>query len=123
MSSNRGGAPRGNTNALKHGLYAKHFTEQQRDGLKKMDWRDHRHEINLHRTIEENLFIQLQALFSQPVVDLDKVSKLVNSLYLNTSSISTSAKTHALLNGDEALGDALSEALAMVPAFEDDRTD
>lgn len=123
MAGSKGGAPRGNTNALKHGLYAKHFNDEQRGGLKKMAWDDQTHEINLHRTIGEAIYELFLNQLSLPAPDIDKITKLANSLYLNTSSISTSAKTHAILNGEEALGDALSEALDMVPPFEDERTD
>jgi len=118
------GAPKGNTNALKWGLYAQHFNDEQRKGLKRMHWRDERHEIFMHRTIGEDLFIHLQSLLSMPVVDLDQVVKIVNILANNTTTIGTSSRTHAILNGeDPQMGDALSEALGDFNPFEDDRKD
>jgi uncharacterized protein YjcR len=40
------GAPKGNTNALKHGLYAKLYSPEQKADLKKMALDDLAHEIN-----------------------------------------------------------------------------
>lgn len=34
------GAPKGNCNALKHGLYAKHYTPEQKEELRQMGHRD-----------------------------------------------------------------------------------
>ena len=109
-------APKGNTNALKHGLYAKLFNENQRLGLKKMAWDDFRHEEFVHRSIGAGIFKLLQVLLAEKPPDIDQVVKLANSLSNNTASISTSARTHALLNRhDNEIADALSEALDNVP--------
>ena len=109
-------APKGNTNALKHGLYAKLFNENQRLGLKKMAWDDFRHEEFVHRSVGAGIFKLLQVLLAEKTPDIDQVVKLANSLSNNTASISTSARTHALLNRhDNEIADALSEALDNVP--------
>ncbi len=39
------GAPKGNTNALKHGLYAKHYTPAERAELRRMLPDDLQHEM------------------------------------------------------------------------------
>ena len=109
------GAPKGNTNALKHGLYARHFNADQRAALKRMDWDDFRHEEFMHRAVGEGIFKLLNDLLAGDQPDPGQVSSLVHSLHINTASASTSARTHALLNGERQLGDALSEALADVP--------
>jgi len=109
-------APKGNTNALKHGLYAKQFNERQRSSLKRMAWDDFRHEEFAHRTVGERIFGLLQELLAQENPDLEAVGKLMNALASNTASINVSARTHAILNGkDEQIQDALSEALGNVP--------
>ena len=43
------GAPKGNKNALKNGLYAKHFTPEEREGLRKMKPEDSTQEIYVLR--------------------------------------------------------------------------
>src|SRR5512137_2710286 len=118
------GAPKGNTNALKHGLYARHFNEAQRSGLKRMEWNDFRHEEFLHRVIAEGFFKLLNELLSGVTPDINLIVKLANSLARCTVAAGTHARTHANLNGlDDPLGDALSEALEDVPFFLDDRND
>ena len=110
------GAPKGNTNALKHGLYAKQFNESQRLGLRKMAWDDFRHEEFAHRAVGACIFRLLQVLLAEETPDIDQVVKLANSLARNTESTGTSARTHALFNRpDTVIEDALSEALDNIP--------
>ena len=48
-------APRkGNTNALKHGLYSRRFTDTEKQLLKKMDVDDLRQEIALLRVVVDD---------------------------------------------------------------------
>ncbi len=106
------GAKTGNTNALKHGLYAKQFNEDQRKGLKRMDWNDFRHEELAHRCAGARIFALLQAALAKEPPDIDQIVQLVFALSKNTITTSTSVRTHAILNGqDEQLEDAFSEAL------------
>jgi len=109
-------APKGNTNSLKHGLYAKQFNEDQRAGLKRMQWDDYRHEIFVSRVAGAGVFKKLQSILSSPEVDLDQLVKAVNLLAVAFIAAGTSARTHANLNdSEEAFGDALSLALGDVP--------
>ena len=109
-------APKSNTNALKHGLYAKQFNQEQVAGLKKMAWDDFRHEEFAHRAIGQSIFKLLNALLSGQTIDIDQVVKLVNSLCNNTIATATCARTYALLNReDESDEDPLSQALDDVP--------
>jgi hypothetical protein len=118
------GAPKSNTNALKHGLYAKQFNDDQRLGLKRMAWDDFRHEEFAHRVIGVQIFMLLNEKLAVQHPDIDQVVKLSNSFAICTTTTGTHARTHAHLNGmDEQQGDALSEALSDVPFFLDDRTD
>ena len=116
-----GGAPRGNTNALKHGLYARQFNQEQQDGLRRMAWNDFRHEEFAHRAVGARIFKLLNDLLGTNKVDTSDLLKLVSSLQINTAATNTSARTHALLNGDDGqIGDALSQALDDVPFYEAD---
>jgi len=109
-------APKGNINALKHGLYAKQFNHDQISGLKKMQWDDHRHEVYGLRVIGAQIFKLLQIALSRSIVDVDEVIKYTNAYALCTTSTGGAARLHANLNGMEApFGDALSLALGDVP--------
>jgi hypothetical protein len=109
-------APKGNTNALKHGLYARQFTEAQRQGLKKMSWDDFRHEEFLHRSVGAEIFRLLRALLANEMPDIDQVIKMATLLSKNTITTACSARMYAQLNVQEPITkDALSEALDNVP--------
>jgi uncharacterized protein YjcR len=45
------GAPKGNTNALKHGLYAKQYSPEEQKELRRMSFDDLQHEINAMRKV------------------------------------------------------------------------
>ncbi len=50
------GAPRANTNALKHGIFRKVISPEERAGLRKMPTDDLRPEINMLRVAIKNVF-------------------------------------------------------------------
>ena len=123
------GAPKGNTNALKHGLYAKHFSPEEQTRLRKMSPEDYRHEIAMMRLAVSNLFqIQVQlhkmveeALRDKQSCDVEALSKISNSLSLAVTALNTVARTHALFNGTDTSGnDAFEEALNGLSIFLDD---
>ena len=123
------GAPKGNTNALKHGLYAKHFSPEEQTRLRKMSPEDYRHEIAMMRLAVSNLFqIQIQlhkmveeALRDKQPCDVEALSKISNSLSLAVTALNTVARTHALFNGtDTSVNDAFEEALNGLSIFLDD---
>jgi hypothetical protein len=117
-------APKSNTNALKHGLYAKQFNEDQRKGLRRMAWDDQRHEEFAARVHGSEILRLIIIELSAPVIDIDKIVKLSSSLNNALIASGTSARTHAGLNGEDPnINDALSEALGNFHPFEDDRTD
>jgi len=110
------GAPKGNTNALKHGLYARQFNEDQRLGLRKMAWDDFRHEEFAHRSVGAGIFRLLQALLAQEMPDIEQVIKLADCLSRITISTGTAARTYSILSGeDKQMEDALEQALDNVP--------
>jgi hypothetical protein len=116
-------APKSTTNALKQGLYARQFNDDQRQGLKKMAWDDFRHEEFAARTHAADLFNLLQSALRLPVVSVDHVTRLSACFVAAINAVATSASMHAHLNGQaEKPFDPLSEALDNVP-FDEDPTD
>jgi hypothetical protein len=124
------GAPKGNTNALKHGLYAKHFSGEEQAGLRNMSTEDFRHEIHMMRVAITNVF-EMQAELRKAIQTIhgaedtemiEALAKITNSLALAVTALSTVARTHALINGkDEAVSDALEQALNSLPIFLDEK--
>ena len=117
---------KGNTNELKHGLYAKHFTPEQRAGLQKMNPKESTHEMYLLDVIIADLFEQhilererVKALREQgQPVDLEALTRLDNSLALAITALNGTKRTHALLNGTDATSnDAFDEALNSLAIF------
>ena len=115
------GAPRGNCNALKHGLYAKHYTAEQKDELRQMGHADLRHEMNAARMIVSDAMKLHAKLMEGEQVDIEKLTRLDNSACIAIDKVSLCATRHAILNGDcVTLNDSLSEALAGLPLHEED---
>ena len=50
------GAPKGNRNALKHGLYAKHYTAEELARLRKMTPDNYEPELGMIRMVVNNVF-------------------------------------------------------------------
>lgn len=124
------GAPKGNTNALKHGLYARHFSLAEQEGLRKMSPEDYRHELNMMRVAVKNLF-EIQAslhesvkglLASKEPIDVEALARITNSLSLAVTALNATARTYALFSGtDTSLNDAFDEALNSLSVFLDDK--
>ena len=93
-SRHRGAQPR-NKNALKHGLYARHFNEDQRRGLKDMPPLEVTSEILMLRN---GLDIVLSLIES--CQDEDRKVKLLNSLFNGTQRLLSAMRTQAFLAGD-----------------------
>ena len=120
------GAPKGNKNALKHGLYAKHFTPEERAGLQKMKPEDSTHEMYVLQVIINDLFEQhilerecVKKLREQgKKVDLEALTRLDNSLALAITALNGTKRTHALFKGTDATSnDAYDEALNSLAIF------
>ncbi len=112
---------KGNKNALKHGLYAQRFTEPEIESLGKMPMDDLRQEIVMLRVVADRILKRLaDPEPGKPDLDTKILSGLVYSLTLAVTTLNTTARTHALLNGTYSpLNDALMEALASIPVFEE----
>jgi len=100
---------RGNTNALKHGLYAKKFRTEEVARLGKMDPADYKAEIALLRVKIVNILDELEAATIHA-----KRMDLYNTLFNAMGMLNTTARTQALISGDSGQHlTAIEEALRM----------
>jgi hypothetical protein len=114
-------APKGNHNALKHGLYAKHFTLDETDNIRRMDWKNLLFEIAGCRSMAEKAMALAYRLMDQPDPDTDKVVALLNAWNASVRSIALLALRYSTLTGEnKAFNDSLAEALAGLPLYEPD---
>ena len=124
------GAPKGNTNALKHGLYAKHFTKEEQRWLRRMAKDDYSPEIDMMRKVVKSVFVsevRIHAVLdsmpsSNDPKDYEALARITNSLAQAVTALNTTARTQALFSGtDESLNDPLDEALDGMAIFLDDK--
>ena len=88
-------APKGNKNALKHGLYAKHYTESQRRDLQRTPPLEAFDEINMLRATLDHILELITAC-----EDEDRRVRLYNALYTGTQRLLAAMRTHTILVGD-----------------------
>jgi len=107
-------APRkGNTNALKHGLYAKRFKPEEVNALRKMPFDDLRQEIALLRVTLDRIAGQLDA-----APDADTRAKLSTAATTAALAIGTLMRSHSILAGTYTpLDDALEKALMQIDPY------
>lgn len=106
-------APPGNTNALKHGLYARHFSRKERAALKRVDPLDLSFEIAAARVAADRLFTLIES-----TTDPEIAAKLHNSLTAALAEIGGLAARLGILSGKyPALDEAIDDALASVDFF------
>jgi hypothetical protein len=124
------GAPKGNRNALKHGLYAKHYTAEELARLRKMKPDNYEPELEMIRSVVNNIYgihaylINLvnEAVKNNQPVDVEALARITNSLSQALTALNTTARTHALFSGtDSSLNDDFEDALNSLPVFLDDK--
>ena len=100
-------APRGNKNALKHGLYAKRIKPDQNQLLKGIDTLDLEDEVIAMRATIDNILEDIDTLRTKAkdatLIDINiyvALSGLYNSLFTGMGQLTTTIKAHALLHGD-----------------------
>ncbi len=123
------GATKGNKNALKHGLYAKHYTPAEQAELRRMSPDDLQPEQYMQRVVVRNLF-EIQEKLAEKVKrqleagetpDTEALSKISNSFTLAVTALNTTTRTLAVLRArDPSLNDALAEALSHLEIFKED---
>jgi hypothetical protein len=117
-------APKGNTNALKHGLYSRHYTDEERKQLKQMSWDDLLFEIMAARSKAEKAQALVKTELHQPQPDLDKIMPLLNVWDASLRTVAHLSNRIASLTGENTtLNDSLAAALAALPAFAEDDHD
>ena len=100
--------------ALRHGLYAHHFTAAQRAALRKMDPDDISYELAAHRVVSAKIFDQIMAIDD----DAGTLVKLATAWRAVVSAIATLARTYAILSGRQRpLDEAIEAALADVDPY------
>lgn len=101
-------APKGNTNALKHGLYAKRIRKEVKNELRWMLADDLTHEIFAARL----LLAQMYDEFEKAGDDVELKTKITTAYALLLTTLNSSMRTHAFLTGKEPeFLEALTEAL------------
>jgi hypothetical protein len=114
-------APKGNHNALKHGLYANHFTPAESDDLRQMAWNNLIFEINGSRSMAEKAMALVYRLMAESDPDVDKIVGILNTWNSLARSIGMLVLRHSTLTGENpGLIDSLAEALAGLPLHEPD---
>jgi len=118
------GAPKGNTNALKHGLYAKHFKPEEKAELRQMPWNNFLFEIMGTRSMAGIVKDLTNREMGNPSPDIAKVVPLILAWNTTVSTITLSALRYSFLTGANiSLNDSLAEALAGLPLHEPDPLD
>ena len=88
-------AKKGNKNALKHGLYARHYTEAEQlllNGIPSLEALD---EIDMLRSTLDHILVRIEEC-----EDEDRRVRLYNSLFTGTQRLLTAMRTHTILVGD-----------------------
>ena len=95
MTKRKRGAPRGNRNALKHGLYSAAFQQHERSLLTRLSPADLSNEVDLIRIANYRL---LQSLRDAPApLDVDMQLAILRAVTLSTHSITSLLRTEGLM--------------------------
>jgi hypothetical protein len=109
----KGGAPPGNKNALRHGLYAKHFDEQARFQLGEMPPLESLHEVYMLRDRLDKILDLIEECD-----DEDRRVKLYNSLFSGAQRLLFAMRTHTYLVGDNK--EILTDFWKALESFQDE---
>ena len=103
------GAPKHNANALKHGLYARHYTAEELAFLDQAPPLQALDEIKMLRSALDKLLVLIE-----DCPDEGTKIKLFNSLFTGTQRLLAAMRTHTLLVADsEELLTSFWEAVAL----------
>ncbi len=107
-------AKKRNTNALRHGLYARHYTNEERASLEQMPPLESLHEINMLRSTLDRILSMIESCD-----DEDRKVKLLNSLFVGSQRLVNAMRTHTILVGDNK--ELLTSFWEAVEAFRKER--
>jgi hypothetical protein len=89
------GAKKRNANALKHGLYARHYSDEEVRSLKEMPLLDSAQEIQMLRASLDKILSMIEG-----AQDEERKLKLFNSLFLGAQRLANAMRTQTLIMGD-----------------------
>jgi hypothetical protein len=84
-----------NTNALKHGLYARHYTKEERLWLEQMPPLESLHEIHMLRSTLDRILSMIETCD-----DDERKIKLLNALFVGSQRLANAMRTQTLLVGN-----------------------
>jgi hypothetical protein len=118
-------APKGNTNALKHGLYAKHYHPDEIKELKRMEPDNLLYELMAARSKADKAHGLAETEIAKPEKDVSKIVALIGAWDAALLTVATIASRISFLSGtNKTIGDSLMQALSEMPAFDpDDESD
>jgi len=90
-------APKHNRNALKHGLYARHYPGEIKKNLLRWELDDFAAEIQLLRVTNERLL----ACLLTPMLDPETIARLGGAISHSVTSIVRASRQHVLFNSRE----------------------
>ena len=112
-------APKGNLNALKHGLYARHYTPEETKELKRMECDNLLYELMAARSKADKCHGLAEAEIVKPEKDVSKIVAFLGAWDAALLTVGTLAGRIATLTGQNTtLNDSLAAALAEMPAFD-----
>jgi uncharacterized protein YjcR len=114
-------APKGNTNALKHGLYAKHYRPEEVKELKRMEADNLLYELMAARQKADKCHNLVEAQELMPAKDIASMVALLGAWDTALNTVANIATKISLLTGtNQTLQDSLMEALSGMKQFDPD---
>ena len=114
-------APAGNKNALKHGLYAKHYKPEEVKELRRMEADNLLYELMAARSKADKCYGLAEAEIDKPEKDVSKIVALLGSWDAALLTVGNLAGRIADLTGENVtLQDSLMEALSGMQQFDPD---
>jgi hypothetical protein len=103
------GAPRGNTNALKHGFYSKQFRDQEWQDLDAVETQITDEVVMLR------VYLRRLLVLADNVTDIDTMQSILATVGVTSSRIAKLLQTHQILTGNDSnLSTSIEQALSEV---------
>jgi hypothetical protein len=112
-------APKGNTNALKHGLYARHYQPDETKELKRMEANNLLYELMAARSKAEKCQALAEAEINKPMKEVKNIVAYLTAWDFALNTVGALASRIAILTGENTtLQDSLTEALSGMRQFD-----